>query len=66
MCGGIKYTYLQNKQWTVYFPSPKAALPVLKKCGEVEWVKWGRRKEENVPFFPNGDWARLDSIKAGS
>jgi putative SOS response-associated peptidase YedK len=65
MCGGIKYTDHQNKQWTVYFPSPKAALPVIKKSGEIEWIKWGRRKEENVPFFPNGGWARLDSIKAG-
>jgi len=65
MCGGVKYTDKQNKTWTVYFPSPKAALPVLKKDGEIEWVTWGKRKEENVPAFPNGGWARLDSIKEG-
>ena len=65
MCGGVKYTDKQNKAWTVYFPSPKAALPVLKKNGEIEWVTWGKRKEENVPAFPNGGWARLDSIKEG-
>jgi len=65
MCGGIKYTDQQNKTWTVYFPSPKAALPVIKKTGEIEWVTWGRRKEEDAPYFPNGGWARLDSIKAG-
>lgn len=65
MCGGAKYTDQQNKAWTIYFPSPKAALPVLKKNGEVEWVIWGKRKEENAPEFPNGGWARLDSIKAG-
>ena len=65
MCGGVKYTDKQNKTWTVYFPSPKAALPVLKKDGEIEWVTWGRRKEENAPEFPNGGWARLDSIKEG-
>lgn len=65
MCGGIKYTDNQNKAWTVYFPSPKAALPVIKKSGEIEWITWGKRKEETVEFFPNGGWARLDSIQAG-
>lgn len=65
MCGGVKYTDRQNKTWTVYFPSPKAALPVLKKDGEIEWVTWGKRKEEDAPQFPNGGWARLDSIKDG-
>jgi len=65
MCGGVKYTDQQNKSWTIYFPSPKAALPVLKKDGEIEWVTWGRRKEESVEYFPNGGWARLDSIKEG-
>ncbi|HPV45475.1 MAG TPA: hypothetical protein PK056_08170 [Methylotenera sp.] len=65
MCGGVKYTDKQNKTWTVYFPSPKAALPVLKKDGEIEWITWGKRKEENAPAFPNGGWARLDSIKDG-
>lgn len=65
MCGGIKYIDNHNKAWTVYFPSPKSALPVIKKSGEVEWVTWGRRKEEDAPYFPNGGWARLDSIKEG-
>lgn len=54
MCGGVKYTDKQNKTWTVYFPSSKAALPVLKRDGEIECVIWGKRKEENVPAFPNG------------
>ena len=65
MCGGIKYTDQQSKAWTVYFPSPKAALPVIKKDGTTEWVTWGKRKDEDEPNFPNGGWARLDSIKAG-
>lgn len=65
MCGGIKYTDNQNKTWTVYFPNPKAALPIMKKTGDIEWVTWGKRKEENGSHFPNGGWARLDSIKAG-
>lgn len=65
MCGGIKYNDKAGKEWKVYFPSPKAALPVIKKSGEIEWVTWGKRKEENAPYFPNGGWARLDSIKEG-
>ena len=65
MCGGVKYTDKQNKTWTVYFPSPKAALPVLKKDGEIEWITWGKRTEETAPQFPDGGWARLDSIKQG-
>ena len=65
MCGGIKYQDKAGKEWKVYFPNPKAALPVIKKGGEIEWVTWGKRKEENVPYFPNGGWARLDSIKEG-
>lgn len=65
MCGGIKYNDKAGKEWKVYFPSPKAALPVIKKSGEIEWVTWGKRKEENASYFPNGGWARLDSIKEG-
>ena len=33
--------------------------------GGVTWITWGRRKEEAVGKFPNGGWARLDSIKMG-
>lgn len=68
MCGGVQYTDKANKTWKIYFPSPKAALPILKKDGEIEWVKWGKRKEEDTPdlkFFAPGGWARLDSINEG-
>ena len=65
MCGGVKYTDKSGKEWKVYFPSPKAALPVLKKDGEVDWVTWGKRKEEVDRFFALGGWARLDSVQAG-
>ena len=50
MCSGVKYTETSGKEWKVYFPNPKAALPVVKSDGTVEWVKWGRRKEEQAPF----------------
>lgn len=68
MCGGVQYTDKANKTWKIYFPNPKAALPILKKDGEIEWVKWGKRKEEDgadLKFFAPGGWARLDSINEG-
>lgn len=65
MCGGIKYTDKLGKEWKIYFPNPKAALPVLKRDGDVEWITWGKRKEETNRSFPNGGWARLDSVKNG-
>ena len=44
MCGGIevagRYTE-SGKPVKVYFPNPKAALPVLQTDGSVEWVAWG-------------------------
>lgn len=64
MCGGVKYTDVDGKEWKVYFPSPKAALPVAMPDGAVKWIKWGRRKEEQVPFVQGG-WARSDSIQLG-
>lgn len=65
MCGGVKYTDKGGKEWKVYFPSPKAALPVIKRDGEIAWVTWGRRKEEPDHVFAPGGWARMDSIKEG-
>lgn len=48
----------------VYFPNPKAALPVLLGDGNVEWVAWGRRREQPGKLPATG-WARVDSITAG-
>ncbi len=64
MCGGIKYIDVSGKEWKIYFPNPKAALPVKKADGSIEWVKWGRRREEQAPFVQGG-WARTDSIELG-
>ena len=60
MCGGIQY---QNHK--IFFPQSDAKLPVKLRHGGVSWIIWGRRKDEAVGKFPNGGWARLDSIKAG-
>jgi hypothetical protein len=65
MCAGVEYREPSGKDWKVYFPSPKAALPVNR--GEsVEWVKWGRRSalEEGKGFLVTG-WARQQSVLDG-
>jgi hypothetical protein len=64
MCAGVQYIEPSGKERKIYFPNPKAALPVAHPTGELEWVKWGRRKEEQAPFVQGG-WARIDSIEAG-
>ena len=67
MCGGVevagRYTE-SGKPVRVYFPNPKAALPVLQADGSVEWLPWGRRKEREG-HLPATGWARVDSITAG-
>ena len=60
MCGGIEY---QDQK--IYFPQPDARLPVRLRDGHVTWITWGRRKDEATGKFPNGGWARLNSIKSG-
>ena len=67
MCGGVevagRYT-ARGKPVKVYFPNPKAALPVLQADGSVEWLPWGRRREQEG-HLPATGWARVDSIIAG-
>lgn len=65
MCAGVRYVEPNGKVWNVYFPSPAAALPVLRPQG-VEWVKWGRRNqaEEGKGFLVTG-WARWASVQDG-
>lgn len=63
MCGGVYYIH-EGKDNRVYFPNPKALLPVITKDKKIELVPWGRRKEQ-AGNLPKGGWARLDSIYAG-
>lgn len=60
MCGGIEY---QGEK--IYFSQPGARLPVQLRNGNVTWITWGRREKEAIGQFPNGGWARLNSIKSG-
>lgn len=59
MCGGIQY-----QEHKIYFPQNDARLSVLLRNGGVTWITWGRREKEAIGQFPNGGWARLDSIKS--
>ncbi|SFP45794.1 hypothetical protein SAMN05216229_102377 [Geopseudomonas sagittaria] len=67
MCGGVevagRYTE-SGKPVRVYFPNPKAALPVLQADGSVEWLPWGRRQEQegHLPATGWRGWTR--SVRA--
>jgi putative SOS response-associated peptidase YedK len=59
MCGGIEFQGTK-----VFFPNPEARLPVRTRDGGVTWLPWGSRNRMDHSF-PNGGWARLESIKQG-
>ena len=63
MCGGVYYTH-NGLDPRVYFPNPKARLPVRAKSGEIQLLPWGRRSEQ-PGHLPLGGWARLDTIYSG-
>ncbi|MDE1462321.1 hypothetical protein [Spartinivicinus poritis] len=64
MCGGAEFVQ-NSERYRVFFPNPKARLPVLQKDGSIVMVPWGRR--ENQPGnTPQGGWARLESIQRGA
>lgn len=65
MCGGVEAREA-DKVWKIYFPNPKAAIPVLlEESGQLDWIHWGRRKEE-LGTGPRGGWARLSTVQSGS
>ncbi len=63
MCGGV-YFHFQNDDFRIYFPNPKAVLPVRMRDHSLQLLGWGRRKGQ-AGALPFGGWARLDSIHAG-
>ena len=63
MCGGVYYIH-NGQDNRVYFPNPKALLPVATKDKKIELLPWGRRNEQSGNL-PKGGWARLDSVYAG-
>lgn len=68
MCAGAKFRdkLKADKEWTIYFPSPAAALPIDRGNDQVEWMSWGRRNDnEDGDGFQVTGWARFESIQAG-
>ncbi len=64
MCGGVLFETPEGEMIRVYFPNPKAVLPVRNKDGSAVLLPWGRRREQ-AGRLPLGGWARLDSVYAG-
>lgn len=64
MCGGVEI-FTEEKARKIYFVGESAALPVMmENTDQVEWIRWGRRKNEKSNA-PQGGWARLTNIQAG-
>jgi hypothetical protein len=63
MCGGVQYPY-QGKTIKIYFPDPNARLPILMKDQSIEFMPWGRRREQ-AGHLPQGGWARHESVLNG-
>ena len=63
MCSSVYYS-IHDQDIQVYFPTPKAQLPVKTRSGGIITLAWGRRHKQ-AGTLPLGGWARLDSIYAG-
>ncbi|CAN7423660.1 hypothetical protein LJR232_002614 [Aquipseudomonas alcaligenes] len=64
MCGGVEAREA-DKVWKIYFPNPKAAIPVQLDGGsQIDWIGWGRR-EDQPGIGPQGGWARLSTVQTG-
>jgi len=74
MCCAIEIE-IEGKRIKVYFPHPKARLPARRQGGGAVILPWGARGAEHAldPVtkeitkwkWPQGGWARLESIDAG-
>ena len=63
MCSGVYFTD-QGEDVRLFFPNPKATLPVLTKTHTIQRVPWGRRQNQ-AGVLPLGGCAHLDAIYAG-
>ena len=63
MCSSVYYS-IRDQDIRVYFPSPKARLPVKVRSGDTITLAWGRRHQQ-AGTLPLGGRAHLDSIYAG-
>ena len=73
MCSGVEYE-IEGRRVKVYFPNPKAQLPVRRQGGGIVMVPWGARGREPAqdpalggrPYWIAGGWARHESIQKGA
>lgn len=73
MCSGLEYG-IEGKRVKVYFPNPKAQLPVRCQGGGTILLPWGARGREpaqDPAITPRykwmaGGWARFESIERGA
>jgi hypothetical protein len=63
MCDGVYYS-ISDGDVRLYFPNPRARLPVRTRAGSTQLLGWGRRPGQTGKL-PLGGWARLDSIYEG-
>jgi hypothetical protein len=63
MCSGVYYSH-KGREVRVFFPHPKATLPVKTRGGDLLLLPWGRRQRQ-VGRLPLGGWARLETVYAG-
>ena len=63
MCGGVEFIH-GGRDYRLYFPNPRAVLPVRTRDGDARLMPWGRRTSQ-LGKLPRGGWARLDSVYAG-
>jgi len=63
MCDGVYYS-VNDQDVRVYYPNPRAMLPVRTRNGKSALLAWGRRHEQ-AGGLPPGGWARLDAIYGG-
>lgn len=72
MCVGVEF-FEDDQPRQVYVGQPGAQLPVKCRDGDVMMITWGvataqNHVDDNTPGrlrkFPQGGWARLESIKA--
>lgn len=71
MCGGLEYRYINPDTGEVvvrkvFFPIPKAQVPVMEEDGSISLCRWGKRQGEDPGIdVPVTGWARLISLKEG-
>lgn len=65
MCEAIRFEDYDGKQWTIRFEAANALLPIRRDGDHIQWMTWGKRRNELSEGFLPGGWVRNDSLLAG-